>query len=169
MRIAAGIFHLTSNTHGLDHGHLRILKFAALLHDVGRLHGADEHHARGAQLVLEGRTLELDASERLAVAYLTWYHRGAVVSPRKDRRFAGLRQPRAMRVLLAILRAADALDSRKFETPAVALERKGDRLRIRCYVDDVTRAEDVLGRKKKYRMLEEELGVRLEVQWREAE
>ncbi len=169
MQIALGIFNLTAHLHGLDAPHRRMLKLAALLHDVGRTHGAQKHHIHGSRMVRKSRTLNLRPSERLAVAYLARHHRGRLPDARKQWRYPKLENPRTMQWLLAILRAADALDSRNFATPALSIRLKADRLRVRCYVHDVNEAQSALVRPKKFRPLEELLGVNVAVQLRPAE
>jgi len=169
LQLATGLFNITAARHGLEPRHRRLLMLAALLHDVGRMHGADEHHVRGARMVRRSRTLALRASERRVVAYLARYHRGPMPDARKDWRHTKLENPRTMHLLLCLLRSADTLDSRHIATPAVTLRLKEDRLRIRCYVAELEQAERAFVRPKKFRPLEDMLNVRVDVQMRSAD
>ena len=53
-----------------------LLVLAALVHDVGRAFGEDNHARVGAEIILENE--KLTATERRRLAYLTRYHRGRV-------------------------------------------------------------------------------------------
>ena len=150
MQIAVGIFNLTRAFARLDARHRRMLKLAALLHDVGRLHGADKHHIHGSRMVRKSRTLELRPTERLAVAFLARHHRGQMPDAREEWSYPKLESPRTMQLLLSMLRAADTLDSRHIATPAVTIRLKGERLRVRCFVEDEGEAESAFVRPKKF-------------------
>jgi exopolyphosphatase / guanosine-5'-triphosphate,3'-diphosphate pyrophosphatase len=169
MQIAVALFDLTAKRHELKPRHRRILELAAFLHDIGRVHGAERHNVHGARMLLDGSSLHLRGSERAILAHLTRYHRGRLPACRADWTHPELESARSMQLLLAMLRAADALDSRNFATPALSIRLKGDRLRIRCYVHDLPRAEECFLKKKKYRLLEALLGLRIQVQLRHAD
>ena len=69
-----------------------------------------------------------------------------------------------VRVTLALLRAADALDSRSLESPRLVFALRGRTLRIGCYLDtDSAKARRVYRRRKKFRLLEELLDCRVEL------
>ncbi len=72
--------------------------------------------------------------------------------------------PDRLRLLLALLRAADGLDGRSAETPRLRFSREGRRLRIVCHLEHNTpKARRLYTRRKKFRLLEELLGCRVEV------
>lgn len=173
--VASQLFDLTRGLHGLNLAERRLLRLGALVHDVGRCVSKAEHPSEGAWMLLDDTTLPLTPAERRAVAYLTRYHRGAVPPLGED---AVLRPSdgadRLLR-LLAILRVADALDSRSLDQPARLVfalsasdqRRDGGRvLRITCYLTaDSTKAHKVYRRRsKKFRLLEDLLDVRTEVE-----
>lgn len=173
--IASHLFDLTAPLHNLTGSHRKLLRLGSLVHDVGRWASKADHPARGARLVLDDDTLPLTAAERRALAYLTLYHKGRVppvgadevLSPKDDR------EP--LRLLLAMLRTADALDSRSLESPRLvfALTPRGGsgsglRLRVTCYLEeDSAKARKVFRRRRgKFRLLEELLGLEVDVQTR---
>ena len=177
--IAATLFDLTAPLHGLASiVDRRLLQFAALVHDVGRSAGKNGHHASGAAMVLSDDSLPLTAAERRAVAYLTLHHRGAVPAAGSDD-VLHHDQDDAGRLLklLALLRAADALDSRSLESPQLVfalvpgVSRPGTmgagrpRLLVTCYLQtDSAKARRVYERRKKFRLLEDVLGCRVELE-----
>src|SRR5687768_3720081 len=113
--IAATLFTLTSPRHVLDAAQRRLLAMAATVHDVGRVDGEDGHEIAGAKMLLRDESLPLTGTERRALAYLTRYHRGPVPDAGCDRILNESDDHDGLRVTLALLRAADALDSRSLE------------------------------------------------------
>jgi exopolyphosphatase/guanosine-5'-triphosphate,3'-diphosphate pyrophosphatase len=169
--IADTLFKLTEPRHELTAAHRRVLALAATVHDVGRADGADGHEIVGARMILRDESLPLTPADRRAVAYLTRYHRGPVPEPGRDRVLNESDDHDALRLTLALLRAADALDSRSLESPRLVFTmRGGGRLRIHCYLDDdCAKARKIYSRRKKFRLLEELLGCRVEIDVRFAE
>jgi exopolyphosphatase/guanosine-5'-triphosphate,3'-diphosphate pyrophosphatase len=162
--LARKLFDLTVELHGLRSRDRRTLRLAALLHDVGRRFGEKNHPADGARMIAENLLLPLSARQRRAIAYLTRYHRGAVprigfdgILRRGDRR-------KPLMKILALLRAADALDNRQLQPPTLAIAIKGRKLSIICFVEsDLNKARKVYRRRKKFRLLEELLDLKVEV------
>jgi exopolyphosphatase/guanosine-5'-triphosphate,3'-diphosphate pyrophosphatase len=166
VRIATRLFDLTADLHGLGKCDRRLLKLAALVHDVGRCRGARRHHVHGERMLRKDRDLPLSRSERNALRYLTLYHRGPVPALGED----GILHPgdgrKRLRILLAILRAADTLDNRRRGAPtALALQLRGRRqLLVRCHVaGDVAEAGRAYVRPKKFRLLAQTLALRTQV------
>ena len=175
--ISATVFDLTRPLHDLAAADSRLLRLASLVHDVGRSVDDAEHPMHGAAMLLADGSLPLPASQRRALAYLTLYHRGPVpaagdddvLHPEDDR-------PRLRRVL-GLLRCADALDSRSRETPRLvfALVADGQRLsrpvlRISCYLQSRDeKIRRVYERRKKFRLLEETMACRVDVEVARAE
>jgi exopolyphosphatase/guanosine-5'-triphosphate,3'-diphosphate pyrophosphatase len=162
--IASSLFDLTGSLHGLTSSDLRLLKLAAVVHDVGRSVDEETHHQVGAQMVRQAKNLPLTRSERRYLAYLTRHHKGPIPAAGCD----GILRRRDNRdrllLLLALLRASDALDSRSAETPRLRFAMQGRRLRINCQLDqDTPKARRVYARRKKFRLLEEMLNCRVEV------
>jgi exopolyphosphatase / guanosine-5'-triphosphate,3'-diphosphate pyrophosphatase len=168
--IAGTLFKLTRDRHGLGETHRRLLALAATVHDVGRVDGEDGHEIVGAKMILRDDVLPLTSSERRALAYLTRYHRGPVPEVGADRILSDVDDHESLLAMLALLRGADALDSRTLESPRLVFALRGDRLRIACYLDeDSAKARRVYRRRKKFRLLEELLDCRVEIDVRCAE
>jgi exopolyphosphatase/guanosine-5'-triphosphate,3'-diphosphate pyrophosphatase len=165
LAIASALFDLTAHLHELGAAHRKVLRMASLLHDVGRRFGEKNHPADGARMIEDEAYLPLSDRQRRAVMYLTRYHRGAVPEAGYDgilRKGDG-RKP--LRIVLALLRAADALDSRQLDPPVLSLTLKGSRLSITCFVEqECPRSRKTFRRRKKFRLLEEVLQARVEVQ-----
>ena len=167
--IATKLFDLTDEVHELRPRDRRTLRLAALLHDVGRRFGERNHPADGAQMIADDHTLPISTRQRRAIAYLTRYHRGAVPRAGYDGILCrGDRRKPLMRVL-ALLRAADALDNRQLHPPTIAIAFKdakaGRKLSIICFVEsDLAKARKVFRRRKKFRLLEELLDLKVEVE-----
>lgn len=168
--IATTLFDLTQDLHGLEPTHRRVLRLAAMVHDVGRSIEDRRHPALGAEMILEDAHLPISNQVRRQLAYLTRYHRGAV--PRAG--YDGILRPgdgrKAMRRLLSLLRAADTLDNRTLAPPRIVVALKGRKIRVTCFIEhDTNRAKRVFSRRKKFRLLEELLDCRVEVQIKLAE
>lgn len=161
---ATRLFELTSSFHGLNTEDLRLLQMAAMVHDVGRSVDDEEHPEHGARMVRQEPHLPLTGGERRWLAYLTRYHRGRVPESRRDEVLRRKDDHHRLRLLLALLRAADALDSRSTETPRLRFQLDGRRVRITCYLEhDTPKARRVYTRRKKFRLLEQLLNCRVEV------
>src|SRR5204862_7367045 len=76
--VAATLFDLSAPAHALGDSDRRLAQLAALVHDIGRSQGEENHPADGAAMVLAASSLPLTDVERRQLAYLTLYHRGAV-------------------------------------------------------------------------------------------
>jgi exopolyphosphatase/pppGpp-phosphohydrolase len=162
--IAAGLVKILHPFHSLTGSDLRLLRLAALVHDVGRC-VSDKHHPYvGARMILEASGLPLKKRERRALAYLTLHHRGQERDARGDAVLRPRDDAARLLILLAFLRAADALDSRSLPAPRLQISRRGRRLRIVCRLrDDSTKARRAFTRRKKFRLLEKLLDCRVEV------
>lgn len=110
-RLAVLLFDLTSDLHELDDEHRDLLFCAGLLHDIGYVEGYWGHHKTAYKLIVEANLPGLTDRERLIVANVARYHRGA--KPRLSHQgFAALEPDdrEVVRMLGAILRLADGLD-----------------------------------------------------------
>ena len=163
-RIAATLFDLTRPLHGLTPKYRQVLLLGALTHDVGRAIRAAGHEKHGARMVLRDGNLDLSHELRGQLAFLTRYHKGAPPVEGKEG-FLGLRDDRrAMRLVLALLRAADTLDSRSLESPRLVLELCGREIRVTCRLEEHDpRSVKVYGRRKKFRLLEALLDCRVRI------
>lgn len=167
--LATDLFDVARPLHGLGRRDLRLLRWAAVVHDVGRAVCDDTHPEDGAEMLLTDPTLRLAPATRRQLAYLTRYHRGKVPPVGRDAVLARTDDHARLARVLGLLRAADALDNRalaaKPHAPprvAFALSRPGGRaptLRVTCHLEhDSAKARKVYGRRKKFRLLEDLLG-----------
>jgi exopolyphosphatase/pppGpp-phosphohydrolase len=114
--------------------------------------------------------LPLTRAQRRALAFLTLYHRDAVPAMGREALLRDGDDRASMRKILALLRTADALDSRSQESPRLTFAFRKRRLRVTCYLSDLSgKARRVYQRRKKYRLLEDELGCGVDVDVRSAE
>ncbi|MDQ2889869.1 MAG: HD domain-containing protein, partial [Gemmatimonadota bacterium] len=88
-----------------------ILSDAALLHDIGYHINFDAHHKHSYHLIVHAELLGMTPAERVMVANVARYHRGADPKP-EHKGYAGLDRDLRRRIkrLAAILRVADGLD-----------------------------------------------------------
>jgi exopolyphosphatase/guanosine-5'-triphosphate,3'-diphosphate pyrophosphatase len=168
-RIASTIFDLTREHHGLQFGARNLLRAGALVHDVGRCVEEPRHPEIGARMVARDRSLRVGEADRRALAFLTLYHRDGLPEFGGEQLLSDRDDRAALRRVLALLRAADALDSRSQEVPRLVFAMKRKRLRVACYLSDVEgKAARVYQRRKKFRLMAEEIGCEVEVEIRES-
>ncbi len=88
-----------------------MLADAALLHDIGYHINFEAHHKHSYHLIVHADLLGMTPLERVMVANVARYHRGATPS-RSQRSYASLDRTvrRRIKRLAAILRVADGLD-----------------------------------------------------------
>lgn len=163
--IAEKLFTLTADLHKLTARDRRTLRLAALVHDVGRRFGDKNHPADGARMIENEEYLPMTVKQRRAVVYLTRYHRGAVPKLGFDGILKRSDGRKSLITLLALLRAADGLDNRQLNPPAISITLKGRRLTVRCFVEsESNRARKTFKRRKKFRLLEDVLDCRIDVE-----
>jgi exopolyphosphatase/pppGpp-phosphohydrolase len=170
--IASHLFDLTLPLHALSPGNRRLLRLGAMVHDVGRCVSKADHPSDGAAMLQADASLPLTSVERRALTYLTLHHRGAVPAAGRDEILGKSDDADRLLLLLAMLRGADALDSRSLEPAPLVFALGGMKLyarrrdlRITCYLErDCPKARKVYRRRKKFRLLEDLLGVRVEVE-----
>jgi exopolyphosphatase/pppGpp-phosphohydrolase len=97
--------------HGFSKNERELLKYAALLHDIGWITGEQGHHKTALNIIMNTATLPFPARERLIVGLVARYHRKSHPDTRHPL-YASLEPAdrRIVAVLAAILRIADALD-----------------------------------------------------------
>jgi exopolyphosphatase/guanosine-5'-triphosphate,3'-diphosphate pyrophosphatase len=169
--IAGTLFDLTHHLHRLRAGDRRLLRLASLMHDVGRRVDDKTHPEVGAAMIARDTHLPISPAQRRALAYLTRYHRGAVPEIGYDDILLAIDRRKSIRMVLAILRVADALDNRNLTPPPrIVIAMKGRKIRMMCYVDEEhPRARRVYRRRKKLRLLETLLDCRIEVRMKHVE
>jgi exopolyphosphatase/guanosine-5'-triphosphate,3'-diphosphate pyrophosphatase len=163
--IASILFELSRSRHQLGAAEKRILLLGAALHDVGRRVDDKRHPTVGARMILASSSLPFTGSERRSVAYLTRYHRGAVPEVGYDDVLSPSDGRKRMRLVLALLRAADALDGRQVEAPRLVFALTGRRLLITCYFDEsAAKTRRILKRRKKFRLLQDLLDLKIDLE-----
>ncbi|HXF24875.1 MAG TPA: Ppx/GppA phosphatase family protein [Gemmatimonadaceae bacterium] len=110
-RIALEIFDALAAKLELGPSDRAVLADAALLHDIGYHINFEAHHKHSYHLILHAELLGMTPAERVMVANVARYHRGAAPTP-QHRAYAGLDRQLRRRIkrLAAILRVADGLD-----------------------------------------------------------
>lgn len=163
-RAAAQLLQITASRHRLSSADLRLLALAAIVHDVGRSVDDETHPRQGARMLLHEPRLPLTDDERRWLAYLTRYHRGCVPRQGCDGILRRSDPQARLMLLLALLRAADALDSRCVETPHLDFSLHGGKLRVLCQFEELSsKVCRVYTRRKKFRLLEELLDLRVDI------
>lgn len=170
--IAMSLFDLTRPIHRLSLTDRRLLRLGAIIHDVGRAISKPEHPSQGAAMIIADRMLPIGPVERRALAYFTLYHRGDVPDCGRDAILGKFDDHDRLLRLLAILRCADALDSRSLEPARLVFAlmphptRDAERiLRTTCFLEkDSPKARKVYRRRKKFRLMESLLSLRFEVE-----
>lgn len=168
MDLAQGIYSLLQPVHQLPLRYRRMLRIGALVHDVGRYLGPRRHHIRGARIIAKARRLDVTPEERAFGAYAARFHRSAIPTAGEDAQWLPSDHVRPMRILLAILRTADALDKRRLAPPTILLKRDGYQLSItvitaQSHHDAICEA---LASRRKFRMLRDELDVSVKLKVR---
>lgn len=165
LQIAGALFDLTRDLHALGHRERWLLSAAALVHDVGRAVDPAEHARIGAEMILSDPSLDLSSEDRRRLGYLTLYHRGPVPNLGRDEILRPEDARQASRKVLALLRAADTLDGRSIDPPDLLLLRRGRQLTVRCHVRGrADKARKAFCRPKKYRLLEQTLRCKIDVE-----
>jgi len=144
----------------------QLLSDAALLHDIGYHIHFDDHHKHSYHLIIHADLLGMTPAERVMVANIARYHRGA--PPRKSQRsFASLDRGMRRRIerLAALLRVADGLDrGHASAVDHVVVEKTAGTVRIIAVpVPGANLRLDVWGAARKAELLEALLGVGLEI------
>ena len=168
--IATTLFDLLDDLHDLSSAHRRLLRLGCVVHDVGRQVEERRHPAIGAEMIKNDTWLPLNAQDRRRLCYLTRYHRGAVPEVGFDGILLSGDSRKAMRRILALLRAADTLDNRNITPPRIVIARKGRKIRVTCFIEtDCAKSKRVFSRRKKFRLLEDLLDCKVEVEIKQAE
>jgi exopolyphosphatase/guanosine-5'-triphosphate,3'-diphosphate pyrophosphatase len=106
------LFDETRNLHGLGLEHRLLLEVAALLHDIGTVLSASDHHKHTHYLLSASPLVGLSDNQRAIVANVARYHRKSEPKPQHDAyRVLPSRDRVVVSKLAAILRLADALDN----------------------------------------------------------
>jgi Uncharacterized conserved protein len=97
--------------HNLPDRDRTILRYAALVHDIGWAEGGAGHQARGAGMILAAGDLTVNVKEQGMIALIVGLHGGGVIPRHKGfYRLLPQEDKRRVLVLAALLRVADGLD-----------------------------------------------------------
>lgn len=119
VRLATRIFDDTKELHQLSGQHLKLLQYAAILHDIGYHIAHNNHHRHGLYLIKNSEMPGFTGDEIAMMATMVRYHRGSLPKKSADARtrhehedyYALDRRQRAdMLRLASILQIADGLD-----------------------------------------------------------
>jgi exopolyphosphatase/pppGpp-phosphohydrolase len=170
LAIAAKLFNLTRPLLGLGLAEYRLLRLAALTHDIGRCVNQKDHPSEGARMIAATTALPLSPYDRRVLAFLAEYHRGDVPAMHDELHLRDVDPRRPLRMVLALLRVADALDNRQIASPQLIFSLNGHKLRVRCFVEsDLAAARTIFRRRKKFHLLESFLGTAITVDVERAE
>lgn len=165
LAIAAKLFDLTRPHLGLGLAEHRLLRLSSLIHDVGRCVNEKDHPEEGAWMITQTSAFDMSPHDRRALAFLTRYHRGNVPREHDEDHLGPHDHRRPLRSVLALLRAADALDSRRLAPPQLVLAMDGHKLSVQCLVhsDDIREARRAFDKRKKFGLLSDLLGAEVQV------
>ncbi len=114
-RLALQLFDQTRPLHGQGEREREWLEYAALLHDVGYLINARQHHKHAYYLIKHSDLAGLAAEEVEMIASVARYHRRALPRDAHEQtRRLSPRRRKVLEVLSALLRIADGLDRSHF-------------------------------------------------------
>jgi exopolyphosphatase/guanosine-5'-triphosphate,3'-diphosphate pyrophosphatase len=130
-RLALQLFDQTATLHRLGDREREWLEYAALLHDIGYLINARQHHKHTHYLITQSNLDGLTAEEIEMIANIARYHRRALPE-RKHRPFEALslKNRRTVQKLSALLRIADGLDRSQFSVVQRIKVRLGQPVRM---------------------------------------
>src|SRR5258705_5995769 len=103
-RIAATLFDLSRDAHGLSPAARQLLRAAAMVHDVGRAIDKAEHPAIGARMIARDRSMPLRQADRRVPSFLPLPHRDDVPPPRAQSFLPSHHHPPPLRKLPALPR-----------------------------------------------------------------
>jgi len=155
-RNARRIFDATQPIHGMGAPEWRLLKAAALLHDIGHRRGFKRHHKHSRDMILALDLPGMDARERGMVACVARYHRKTHPQPghRVYSEFPSADQHLICK-LAALLRIADGLD-RAHLASVRAIHAQIDPAEVRLLVtQDKSSDLDIWGAARKAALFEE--------------
>lgn len=131
--LAVSLFDGLARLHRLGAAERDLLRFAALLHDVGAVIGYDGHGEHSAYIIRHGGLRGLSSTELGTVAMVAKYHGQRRPKRRRDDDYAALGRPRrrAVRWLAAILRLAEGLDRSHYQlVRSVRVRRRPGRIAV---------------------------------------
>ena len=115
-----------------EHDSRDVLQAAALMHDVGKAKGGENHQKESFRMILKlARPLGWSARELGLAAVVARYHRGTLPRPRgKNMQRLELPDRRVALELAGVLRLANALDPRNGTAPRLEVDGRGGILEV---------------------------------------
>ena len=114
--LSLALFDGLAPEHGLAPENRELLRYAALLHDIGSAIGFDGHGDHSRYVILNGRLRGLSGEEVAVVANVARYHSGGRARKRDEHiRALSKELRRTVRWLAAILRVAEGLDRSHYQ------------------------------------------------------
>ena len=132
-RLALELFEGLRPWHGLGEAEADLLRYSALLHDIGSVVGYDGHAAHTSYIIRNGNLRGLDAEEVEQIALIARYHGKARPRRKRDEEYAALPKAtrRTVKWLSAILRVAEGLDRSHYQlVKDVSVHRRGERIAL---------------------------------------
>lgn len=110
-KLAVSLFDRTHDLHRLSRKERKLLLVAGVVHDIGMVVGATQHHKHSMYLIAESELPGLTARQTISIALVARYHRKGEPSSR-HRLYDTLsaKEKSVVDRLSAILRLADVLD-----------------------------------------------------------
>lgn len=129
--LAMTLFDQTQELHGLGADSRRVLRAAALLHEIGAFVANSGHHRHSLYLIMASGLLGFSPAEVAVIANVARYHRKSPPRPEHEAFHALPKSDRArVENLAALLRVADSLD-RDHAQRVVSLTVRIDKLAVR--------------------------------------
>ena len=167
-RLALRLFDALAERLELNAADRQILADAAMLHDIGYHINFEAHHKHSYHLIVHAELLGMTPAERVMVANVARYHRGADPRP-QHRGYAGLDKQLRRRIkrLSAILRVADGLDrghAGAVEDIDISLTRPQLEIKVIPAMSSYDLRLELWGATRKSALLEEVLGVPVRIE-----
>lgn len=138
-RLALLLFDALRDMHGLSPRERFWLTAGALMHDIGYRDTVDDHHKASCAIILDSPMLTFKRNRRFIIGSIARYHRRGFPKNRHANMIVLPRSKReSVRVLAALLRIADGLDSQhRTAVRSLAVKKRGDTVHIRIKGKDV--------------------------------
>lgn len=110
-KLALCLFDRMKALHGLGEQERKLLEAAAILHDIGWIHGQKKHHKASLEIIIRSEKLPLSRRELFMVVLIARYHRKSL--PKNSHKYYSQlddQEKLAVRKLASFLRFADGLD-----------------------------------------------------------
>jgi putative phosphoesterase len=133
-KLALQLFDQITALHHLGAKERSLLRFGAILHDIGWIEGGQGHHKTALRIIMESTTLPFDFRDKSIIALLARYHRKRLPIDNDVYYHELSREDKTIvRKLAAILRLADGLDcSHRNLVENIVCSLIANRLKLTC-------------------------------------